>query len=107
MADSNQKLISIEPFKISIVQIVIAVFTAGVLWGGYQSLTKSVSELTLTMKTVNNTMLVLGTNRDRDKKMIDWLVGKVEGNESKEAEIEKKLERHGADIDLLKKTVFK
>lgn len=99
-------IIQIEPFKISVVQIVIVVFAAGVIWGGYQTLSQSVTTLNATMKKVNDTMLVLSTNRDSDKRVQSWLVDKTEQIQKSEAAIEAKLERHDADIEALKKQVY-
>ena len=105
MTDERQGLISVEPFKISIVQIVATVFAAGILWGGYQALSKSVTELTRTMRTVNDTMLVLKANRDSDKRVQSWLVDKIEETQKKESKMEAAIERHESDISTIKKKV--
>ena len=101
--DDDKRLISIEPFKVSIVQIVTAVFVAGMLWAGYQALSKSVADLTATMKTINNTMLVLSTNRDNDKKILNWLLKKTDEIQDQESSIVGTLERHESEIETLKK----
>lgn len=71
---SVDKIIQIQPYKISLVQIGMVLFFCGITWAGYQSLTKTVNDLTQTMATLNKTVATLGTDQIMDHNRVERIV---------------------------------
>ncbi len=101
-----KELIQIEPYRVSLVQLILLVFLAGVGWAGYQSLTASVSSLNKTIKTVNNTMIVMGNDRKHDQEMQGRMMADIERHDMQEAAIEKKLAEHDVKINNLEHVYY-
>ena len=100
-------IIQIQPFKFSIVQLIFLCFLAGVTWAGYLNLSASVSTLTKTMKTVNDTMIVIQTEKlHRDNEMVDLKLDADKIRE-KESKMELKRENHSIRLETIENVVFK
>lgn len=100
-------IIQIEPFKFSIVQLIFLCFLAGVTWAGYLNLSASVNTLTKTMKTVNDTMLVIQTDKIHRDVEIERLRSDSSKTHEKDVQFELKLENHDVRINAIENKIFK
>ncbi len=107
MAQQPNKYFQIEPFRVRVLQIVFIVFTAGVVWNGYQTLSKTVEKLTVTMDATNKTMLVMHADSTHDRELLLRLQADAERNNRRETIQDVKLSKHDAEIEALNNQVFK
>lgn len=103
-------IIQIEPFKVSLIQILVLCFVAGIGYGGYQSLSQGydkiltkTSELTDSIKTFNDTMLVIQNEQKHRITEIDQLKRDAKNLKTEIVNNEKKLENHSVRITVLER----